>query len=139
MRELNECLRLSRDINEINERLVELRYKILSPKNQIISDAPKGGGGPNNAIEEYIIKSERLEKRKAAITARLDNCWAEALSVFKEREMPKTYISLMWYRFYKAHSWKKCISDMKGQYPDELWNENKIFRIYKTVNIKCKR
>lgn len=123
MRELEQCLELRRKINGINERIEELRSSIETPKCQTLSDMPKGGG-ERNTIEEYIIKLERLEQKKAVIEQHLVSDWRTISADLKKNGVFDDVILMLKYRFFYGYRWKKCAVHMQ-------WNENKCFREYR--------
>ena len=137
MEELYECLRLSREIKEKVEAILELNSRALSPKNQVISDMPKGGGGDMNALDCYLQKKERLEKKKDELCVIRDRHWDKATETFRKNGVtnPET-ITLMWFRFYKGCSWKGCAAKMREKYNNGKWNTNKCFRVYREVLCK---
>ena len=131
MRELDECLRITRKINEIRERIEELKSMAMTPRNQIISDMPKGGG-TMNATENYIIRLEKLESQIKLLQKERAEAWnvvSDMLHELNRREEVKT---MLWLRFCNGYSWKKCVAKLEEKYPSETWNTNKCFRIYRS-------
>lgn len=131
MRELEQCLELRRKINSINERIEELRSTVETPKCQILSDMPKGGG-ERNTLEEYIVKLERLEQRKAVIKQRLVSDWRSISTFLKQNGVNNDVILMLKYRFFYGCRWKKCAVYMQ-------WNENKCFREYRAFLSKINK
>ena len=138
MRELDECLRLKRRIEELDEKILEIRERALSPKNQIISDMPKGGGG-GNPIEEYLIKSEKLEKERSRCKRALEEQWRSITETFKTLGISNTYELLMKYRFYYGLTWRNCTKLIQKDDPDTVWDENRVFRVYSHVSMKLRK
>lgn len=131
MRELDECLRLSRKIAETKEKIEELKALAMSPRNQIISDMPKGGG-TINAAESYIIRLEKYEKTLEALRDKRSEEWLKVCEAFAVYNHRKAEIkTLLWLRFCNGYSWKRCIDEMAKVFPNETWNANKCFRLYR--------
>lgn len=131
MKELQECLEVKREIERLNERIVEIKAVVFSPKNQIITGMPHGGSG-ENAIEKYLIKLERLEERKKALYKELSDTWKAAEEKMPNLEEQERY--LLYIRFTRGLPWKKCAVEMNKLYGN--WNINRVFRTYrKTYNI----
>ena len=122
---LNECLILRRDIESINERIEELNLRIKSPKNQIITDMPKGNN-QQNAIEEYLIKKEKLEKMRFDYNRKISGKWQSVYYKCVNNDISKEAIEILRYRFYYGYTWRVCGEMMK-------WNKNKCFRVYRSV------
>lgn len=136
MKELNECLRLNREIAEINERLQTITAAAQAPKNQIISDMPRGGGSTVNATDRYIIKKEELEHKIAVINRRIALTWVKALNKMKKCGVSAEDCELMQMRFFYGWQWKKCACEMSKKH-GKHWNVNRVFRIYRSVLTKC--
>lgn len=132
MRELDECLRLSRQIKEKEEQIIELRSRIMSPKNQTISDMPKGGGGYNE-IESFIIKLELLENNAEYLKVQRALLWNNIRLILHIRHIKSDIERLLYLRFYNGNSWNKCVEAMSKEYPNCKWNANKCFRAYRYV------
>ncbi len=132
MRELDECLRLSRQIKEKEEQIIELRSRIMSPKNQTISDMPKGGGGYNE-IESFIIKLELLENNAEYLKVQRALLWNNIRLILHIRHIKSDIERLLYLRFYNGNSWNKCVETMSKEYPNCKWNANKCFRAYRYV------
>lgn len=137
MRELDECLRITREIEKVREKLLIIKAAIQAPKNQIISDLPRGGSNPVNAIEMYLEKAEQFESDLRA----LKNERAENWETFKqiaaaESDVTKEDIHLMQLRFVRGYSWNKCTAVMRSRH-DKKWNANKTFRRYRKVLSSC--
>lgn len=132
MRELNRCLHFVRRIEEIDERICEIRAAILSPKNQRITGMPRGGN-TDNAIERYIIQVEKLEGEKENLSQQLTGQWLDlGYTVFKELTAEEKHLLTL--RFLKGLPWKKCAKQMNEKYGN--WNINKVFRVYGKINEK---
>ena len=129
MKELQECLELKREIERLNERIVEIRAVVFSPKNQVITGMPRGGNG-ENVIEKYLIKLERLEERKKALYKDLSDTWQAAEGKMPNLAEQERY--LLYIRFARGLPWKKCAVEMDKRYGN--WNINKVFRTYRKTN-----
>ena len=139
MRELDECLELSRLIRDKQERIYELKVRISTPKNQILSDMPRGGGCCGNDIENYIVKLEKLEALVKDIQKKLNGKWRYVNTLMQKRNITDCEtIMLLSLRFYKGLSWNKCAELMQNRYPTSKWNLNKCFRAYRKVLYKLR-
>ena len=137
MKELNLCLELAKAIKEKNKSLVELKLKVASIKSPSFSDMPKGGGAYLNPHDEYLIKSERIQKQKERLQKRLNDRWSVVIAIFNKCDITDDEtITLMRLRFYKGFSWNNCLTIMKQVFPDSKWNANKCFRVYRSVLCK---
>lgn len=134
MRELDTCLDIIKEIKEKDETIQELRYRTMSPKSQVITDMPKGGGAHVNALDNYMVKLERTIKAKERLQEKLDYEWAIAKFSLTHYGITKSdTIELLRLRFYRGLPWKKCSMEMQKTYPDSGWNINKCFRVYRAV------
>lgn len=138
MRLLNEIMQIRRDIDSIQERLIELK-QMTQPKAQTISDMPRGGGERKNAIEEYIIKSERLQRKLKHKNELYIAKWNEFCKIADDSGVTEAQIEMIKYRFYYALPWKICVVRMGEMYPETTWNEQKLFRMYRKVLCKIDR
>lgn len=140
MFELDECLKISKMLADIEEYIIELKYRTMYPKIQVVSDMPKGGGKQINEIESYLIKLEKLDERKKFIQFDLDVHWCIALEALGARGVTDMEaIQLMKYRFYFGLPWKKCLKRMQEEYTDSKWTINKCFSTYRSILYKKKR
>lgn len=136
MRKLQQCLRLKHKIDEITDEIYELRAKVTSPKNQIITGMPRGGGSNENLNERYLIRLEYLTEKRHKLRKHQSKEWKQAkkelvqLNIFDNSEKDEI-ISLFFWRFVKGLSWKKCVSEMDSKYGN--WNINKAFRVHNKV------
>ena len=128
MKELESCLRLRRKINDIDEKIKTLRAAILSPKNQVITGMPRGGNN-DNAIERYLVKCEKLQRRKDILLSHQKSIWLDIEDKAKAANIPEQDIYLLYLRFVKGKKWNKCAVKMNKKYGN--WNINKVFRIYR--------
>lgn len=131
LRDINE------EIKQIDEKIIEIRERITSPKNQIISDMPKGSGTTENALDNALTKIERLEERKAVLNDSLVSEWHTCRETFKSCHITLQQIELIKYRYYYGLSWKQCTALMKKRHPKEIWNENKVFRLHRQFISNC--
>lgn len=128
MKELDICLNIREQINDVEEKIAELKTATTSPKGQVISDMPRSGR-IGNPIEDYIIRLEKLEQKKLRLEHRLKEKWGNAYIILNNSNVPNKSIKLLYYRYAKGLSWKDCVQKMKELYPNDLWNENKAFRL----------
>ena len=133
MHELDECLKATRAIKDIDEQIEEIKARAMSPKNQIITGMPRGTNGFGGKSDDYVIKLERLyNRRQKRINAR-DEHWNTALHIFNDINIREDHIHLLRLRFYCGMQWDKCCILMSERYPERNWNINKIFRVYRNV------
>ncbi len=131
MRELEYILKLRRDIDSVELRLEELK-SLVYPGSQIISDMPRGGGYKNK-LEEYIVKWDKLKGKKHRLEMEILRRWAAMEERFRECNVTEAQRDVMKYRFFYGRTWKKCVYHMRAEYPEAMWNEQKLFRIYRKV------
>lgn len=134
MRELDECYSVAKKINDKNDEIFELKMKIGSPKNQIITDMPRGGN-PENAIENYLFKLERLQKKIKTLETQRDLIWNRAKEIMREYDIlgDKEAVSMLYFRYYKGFPWKECARLLMIGYKNSNWNENKCFRVHRKI------
>ena len=130
MKELNDCLKLRREINEVKERIEELKMASYSAKNQIITGMPRGNGTTDTGIERYIVLSEELKDKLTSLMIKENEIWSKiwnyTYNILTDEEM-----ALLSNRFHLGYSWKKCGEGFG-------WNENKVFRTYRNALRKIK-
>lgn len=129
---LDECLEKTRDIKDIEEEIEELRERAMSPKNQVITGMPRGSAGGNQS-DSYMVKLERKEAKQKRLIRERDELWEEVTKALNAKEVKREHVILLQYRFIKGYPWKKCCSIMCKRYPDDNWNMNKVFRVYRQV------
>lgn len=128
MRELDVCLDIRNKINDVDEEIEMLKAVATSPSGQVLSDMPRSGR-IGNAIEDYIIRLEKLEQKRMRLEYKLKKAWSNAFIILHNSNAPNKSIKLLYFRYTKGLSWKECVEKMRELYPNELWNENKIFRL----------
>lgn len=127
MRQLDECMELRERINKVNEQIIELKTKIMSPKNQIISDMPRGGK-QSNSIEAYIIKHEKLERKKTVLMNELEEIW----QTIDMSHLSDAQCKLLHLRYYCGLEWKKC-SRIMCEVVSIKFNENRCYREHRNA------
>lgn len=127
---LERLLELRREINKVNEMLEELRYSIISPKNQNITGMPRGSENSDTAIERYLLKAERLRAKKERLQNAQRDLWRAVYADLNAIGAKMGTIELMQQRFYHGHAWKVCAKNMNDKHPKDNWNTNKCFRAY---------
>ncbi len=136
MRELDECLRLTREIEKVREKLLIIKAAISEPKNQVISDLPRGGNNPVNAIEMYLEKAEQYEDDLRTLKNERTENWETFNRIAAESDVTKEDVHLMQLRFMRGYSWNKCTAVMRSRHGDK-WNTNRTFRRYRKVLSNC--
>lgn len=133
MQRLDECLKLARKIREIDEQIVEIKTRAMSPKSQIITGMPKGSGFLGSCTDEYIAKLERLEAEKKRRVKERSLLWTETVDILLKENVHHEHIQLLKYRFFCGLPWKQCCTLMCKNYADSGYNINKIFRVYRAI------
>ena len=136
MQELDECFEIAEELNDHRNKITELKLKTMSPKNQIITDMPKGKGGANS-IENYIQRLERLEKIERNIIRKQKSKWAAAKAKLAEKGITDNEtLDMLQERYSNGYMWKFVAVIMKEKYPSNNWNENKCYRVNQMVLCK---
>ena len=139
MQELKECLTIRRKIEKIDDKILTLKEKSLSPKNQIITGMPRGGGFNGGNLDDYLIKVEQMKAEKNTLQKSLDKLWEQRQQELSQADIDTTNILMLKRRFYFGYSWRKCAARMAMDYPSKKWNENKCFRVYRNVLYKLNK
>ena len=135
MRELKELLNVARRLDEIDEQIISLKSVAYSPKNQVITGMPRGGKS-ENPIEKYVVKIEKLEKRKETLIAYQLEEWYVMKFKLKKFATDEE-IHLMFARFVKGLSWEKAVNELNDKFSTD-WGINKAFRVYGKIKKKLK-
>lgn len=138
MKELEQLLELNRDIDILRDNLSMRRYSVTAPRRNIISDMPKGGRRYNE-IEEYITHSETMHNDLKKLAETLKIKWLIFLNNYAEINLTVEERNLLELRFMQGYKWKVCATQMDILYPNEGWNENKVFRTYKNIIRKIEK
>lgn len=134
MVELDACLELAKKIRQKDETILDLKSNVLAPKNQILSDMPRGSGTTTSPQEDYLIRLEKLTDEKRTLQEQRVSIWFDAVAKLKEADVTgASAYEMLKYRFYCGYPWKVCAKKMKNQYPTEKWNLNKCFRVYSGI------
>lgn len=138
MQELNlGCLiEIHKVIKGIDEDIMIIRERIEAPKNQIISDMPRGGIS-ENAVDKALDEIKKKESRRLYYCDVLVSKWLICEEILKSCNINQKHIELLKFRFLQGLSWRACVKGMTKLYNEEKWNENKVFRIYRQVVAKC--
>lgn len=128
MKELQECLNIKRQIDNIDEKIYKLKAVIYSPKNQIITGMPRGGNN-ENAVDRYLIKLEQLEGKKIDLSKKQKSLWQDSVTRIETNDQER---ELLYKRFVQGMPWKRCVFELNSTYGN--WNINKAFRIYGKIN-----
>lgn len=132
MKELDRCLEIRRKISAIEEKLEDISYSIRYPKPQTMSDMPRSASSSDSPIERYIMRQEKYESDKRLLETELNSIWNMVEKQLIICEVEKSEIQLMYLRFNRGYSWKKCAATLSKAY-NENWNNNKVFRIYRKI------
>ena len=134
---LDECLALRRYIKQTDEKIAEIEAVLYSPKNQIISDMPKGGGSSNDKVDKLLEKIAKLQRNRERAVRELTNKWLLVIEQLKKCEATESEMQMLKLRFFNALSWKQCARTLDQSIPSEKWDENRCFRCYRKIIKKC--
>ncbi len=109
------------------------RCSAIDPKRPIISDLPKGSGYRISATESYIINAEILQNKLKRLSETLKIKWLIFLNNYGEENLTVQERDLLQLRFVRGKKWKTCAKQMNTLYPNEGWNDNKVFRTYRNI------
>lgn len=137
MRDLDKLLDINREINRICEKIEVCEAKNTAPKNQLLSDMPKCGR-TSSEVEDYVIHKEQLCAKLDELTASLKINWYAFLNQAQEAHLTKQERELLKARFLDGKKWSVCAMQMKAIYPFDGWDENKVFRTYRSILYKIK-
>lgn len=126
-------------IEDIKEKILVLELQVSSPKSGEITGMPRDGGNASNPFDSYLERKEKLEGKLDVLNDRFKSQWKQALHLMRLADIKRQTRYMMYLRFYKGLSWKKCNAIMQEKYPNGKWNENKIFREYRNTLIKVRR
>jgi len=132
MEELSKCLELRKKINDIEEKLEDIAYSIKCPKIPTVSDMPRSTSILGNPIERYIEKQEKYENEKLLLETELNMKWNSIEKKLIACGTEKAERQLIYLRFNRGYSWKKCTSIMRNA-EGQKWNENRTFRTYRKI------
>ena len=132
MQLLNHCLELKGKIDLINDRIADIESKLSSPKNQIISDMPRGGGGGESITDKLLDRKWALTEKKVMYEAELNSKWIKIHKALNGIGATEEQIVLFQLRFREGLLWKDCQKYMQKHYGD-TWNENKVYRVNRTL------
>jgi hypothetical protein len=126
MREFDICLETHRKLEAVNEQIIELESVVYSPRNQIISDMPRGRGGNTNGNDALLMKLDRLRQREKILLVARASQWRICEEMLMSVGAKQSEIQLMCLRFFFVLPWNDCARAMN-------WNINKCFRIYRKM------
>lgn len=115
------------------------RYNAIDPKRPIISDMPKGSGYRIGAAESYLINAETLQNDLKRLYETLKIRWLIFLNNYEDENLTVEERRLLKIRFVQGKKWKTCAKQMNILYPNEGWNENKVFRTYRNIMKKIEK
>lgn len=129
---LNNLLASHYQIKQLLEQVETLECRLCSPKIQIITGMPGGGGGEDR-LTNYIMKKQKLETTiKELKEKQLESFLIISLEL-KSLGFKKSVIQLIKLRFVKGIEWKECAKELQQAFPAENWNTNKCFNTYKKL------
>ena len=107
------------------------------PKIKVLSLVPSFEKSNINNFDKFLTKIDYLEEERAYLDERINEIWNSVERKLKDGGVKWNHIFLMKLRFYHGLTWKKCGDKMKTNYPKELWNEQKVYRIYRNIKDKA--
>jgi len=133
MKDLDDMLRISRDIDRVDEKIMECELRNTAPKNQFLSDMPKGKSRMSNEVEDYVIHKTALIDEKKRLQQAQVIMWLAFLNHTESAHLTQQERLLLTARFRQGEKWKNCALYMRLLYPSEIWNENRCFRMYSEI------
>ena len=137
MKELSEkWYELKKRIKENNDDIEEIETALYYPRNQVVTDMPRGGGSRGNTVDRLLAKLERLKAEREMLKSEHYVLWnkiLEKLNICGASEDVKKLFEL---RFYHFKQWKECVPLMT-KFSGEEWNENRVYREYRSICEKC--
>lgn len=130
MRELDELRDINDRIKDYELDKIELQT-MVQPRAQTISNTPRSSN-PVNAIEEYCIRKEKIDKAIENLKACKREIWDGLAVVFDKSGVTDDEREMLRYRFYEGYSWKRCAREMEEK-------EQKLFRVYRAVLCKINK
>lgn len=133
---LKFLLYLNRRIDKIDEKIVDIRVRITSPRSQVIDNMPKCHSA-ENFIENGIADIQELKEKKLYILDLITTEWLICERAFGDCNISHEQVEIMRSRYFYGLSWRKCVKYMEKSYPQDEWNENKLFRLHRQVVSIC--
>lgn len=129
---LQDIFKLRRKIWSTEDAIDTLILRQTAPKNQILSDMPKGNGGKKE-IEEYLIRKEYLLNKLRLQREAIYIMWLAFLNGAEGVELSRMDLTLLRLRYFYGYRWKKCVRKLQIIYPAVNWNDNRAFRTHKQL------
>lgn len=133
MKDLDDMLRLNREIDRVCDKLEECELRNTAPKNQLISDMPKGKSRTSNEVEDYVIYKTALIAEFESLVQTRWIMWLSFLNHTEGARLTQQERRLLKARFVDGKKWRICALQMRVFYPFEIWNENRCFRMYSEI------
>ena len=131
---LQDIYKLRRSIWNTQDTIDTLIARHTAPKNQILSDMPKGGSSGKKEFEEYLIRKEALLDKLQRQREEIYIMWLAFLNGAEGAvDLSRMDISLLRLRYFNGYRWKKCVRKLQLLYPAVKWNENRAFRTHKQL------
>ena len=138
MHDLNRLLYINHEIQRVLNRIEICECRNTAPKNQTISDMPKGGSRASNEIEDYLEKKEQLCSELDTLIVRRTIHWCAFLNQTTEARLNRRERELLKLHYIDGLKWVACAETLDSRYPSERWNENKVFRTLRSIMHKIK-
>ncbi len=136
---LDKCLKLRRKLNDVDEKILELRGVSYAPKIKVLSFVPTQGGSIVNKLDMYLIRLEELQRKRKYLETEINKQWQYTEDKLREIGATVEQVKLIKCRFYHGLPWKICSYEMQVSYPEKAWNEAKAYRVYREILNKCTR
>ena len=124
---LEQCRKIALGIKECNLKISEIKSSCGYKGPQFGGSG--FGGNRINAAERYVEDVEKFEDKKQKLYSQLNEKWADLKIIFDESNLTAEEIKLLYLRFYKGFSWKKCSKMM-------FWNEGRTFGTFRKILLK---
>lgn len=128
MRELEKCLELYRQGKVLDERIEEINTVLYTPRGQDLSGMPKGNGGNDSIVDKLLDKKNKLINKRYEIEKQIAHSRQKISTMMNECNLTDNEKLLIQYRFFYGLSWKRVGEELE-------WNENKVFRVYRKINV----
>ena len=126
-------------IENLREKLFCLEVQSVTPKTSEITGMPKDFGNASNPLEQYLIRKEELERKLGVQVVLFEKSWKYAVRRMNAAKIEDQKQQMMYLRFYIGLKWKDCNAQLQKRYPDDNWNINKCFRVYREVLYRIRR
>ena len=132
---LDECYNFKESFDDINNDIIEIETALYYPRNQVITDMPRGGA-TGNAVDNLLTKLEGLKAEREMLKAEHNAVWNEILKKLNSCGASENVKKLFELRSCQFYQWKDCAPIM-AEFTGEEWNVSKVYRIRRAICEKC--